>query len=321
MLHSPLKKLENEIRDCEARVRLHDTRLVHSLHLLRDSALQAGSSKLVWAGGAALGGALGLFWTRRRPKARTRRWLDAEERAYRRKKRRRESLPDQLHHWGPLLLPLLTPLLNRKVALSLGQFGLPVNVRPHDPLPAVKSLDLARYAGRWYEIARLPTRDEKDCARDVSVEYTPDADGGVKVHNRCVHADGRPQEAEGRLRVRDTREPGQAEVSFAPSLLHWWPGAWGDYWVLFVDNDYQVSLVGTPDRDKLWVLSRASSMETADLEALKSLALRHGFDSTRLILTRHSSGSGAELPNALPAVEAAHLPADARPSAVPRAPT
>lgn len=294
MLRSPLKKLENEIRDCEARVRLHDTRVQHSLQMLREGAVQAMSSRVLLAGGAALGGALGLWWTaRRRPAARHRRHLDEDERHERRHRRRyREPLALQLQHWAPMLLPLLTPLLDRKVALTLHRLGVPVNVRPVDPLPTVAQLDLQRYAGRWYEIARLPTKYEKSCSRDITAEYTLDAQKGVVVRNRCVREDGTVEEAEGLLRVPDGRKPGEAEVTFAPSFLHWWPGAWADYWVLFVDDDYQAALVGTPDRDRLWILARKPTMETADLEALKSLALRHGFDSTRLIATPHTGGAG-----------------------------
>jgi apolipoprotein D and lipocalin family protein len=304
MLRSPIKRLELEIRDCEARVRLHDTRLHHSLHALRDGAVQLAASKTVLAGGALLGGALGLWWSsRRRPQGHRGRWHDDDEheerRARRDRRRHREAMPDRLERWAPLLLPLLTPLLDRKVALTLHRLGVPVNVRPTDPLPTVASLDLARYAGRWHEIARLPTRHEKDCSRDVTAEYTPDPQKGVVVvRNRCVREDGQVQEAEGLLRIPDGRRPGEAEVSFAPSFLHWWPGAWADYWVLFVDDDYQVALVGTPERDGLWILARKPSMEAADLEALKSLALRHGFDTTRLVATPHGGGNGDGAPGA-----------------------
>jgi apolipoprotein D and lipocalin family protein len=297
MLRSPIKRLEAEIHDCEARVRLHDTRLQHSLHALREGAVRAAGGKALLAGGALVGGALGLWWTTRRPRPhgrhRARHEDDFDERRPRRR-RHREALPDRLERWGPLLLPLLTPLLDRKVALSLHRLGVPVNVRPVDPLPTVPQLDLARYAGRWYEIARLPTRHEKDCARDVTADYTLDPQKGVVVRNRCVRADGQVEEAEGLLRVPDGRKPGEAEVCFAPAFLLWWPGAWGDYFVLFVDEGYQVALVGTPERDRLWILARQPSLEPADLEALKSLALRHGFDTTRLAATPHTGGMAGE---------------------------
>jgi apolipoprotein D and lipocalin family protein len=297
MLRSPIKRLETEIHDCEARVRLHDSRLRHSLQALREGALRAAGGKALLAGGALVGGALGLWWTTRRqhPRGgRRQRDDDGFDDRRQRRRRHREALPDRLERWGPLLLPLLTPLLDRKVALSLHRLGVPVNVRPVDPLPTVAQLDLARYAGRWYEIARLPTRHEEDCARDVTADYQLDPRQGMVVRNRCVRADGQVQEAEGLLRVPDGRKPGEAEVCFAPAFLRWWPGVWADYFVLFVDDAYQVALVGTPERDRLWILARQPSVEAVDLEALKSLALRHGFDTTRLVATPHTGGAAAE---------------------------
>jgi len=300
MLRSPLKRLEAEIRDCEARIRLHETRMQQSLRSVREGAVQAVSGRALLAGGAVLGGALGLWWTTRRSRAETARERWRRERRRGRERRAahapREPLSDRLQHWLPLLLPVLTPLLDRKVALTLHRFGLPVNVRPVDPLPTVAHLDIARYAGLWYEIARLPTRHEKACSRNVTAEYTPDEQGRVVVRNRCVREDGQVDEAEGLLRIPDGRKPGEAELSFAPSALRWWPGAWADYWVLFVDDDYRVALVGSPDRDALWILARQPRLEAVELEALKSLALRHGFDSTRLLMTPQTGAAAGERP-------------------------
>jgi len=176
--------------------------------------------------------------------------------------------------------------------LRLQRLGVPVNVRPVDPLPTVEQLDLARYAGRWYEIARLQARHSQGGRRDATVDYTLDEQGGLQVASRCVHEDGTVDEATGYLRIPDGRLPGQAEVSFAPEMLRWYPGAWDDCWVLFVDQGYGVALVGTPDRDRLRVLAREPSIDEHDLEALKSLALRHGFDTTRLQRTPQG-GDGA----------------------------
>lgn len=286
MVFATLNKLESEIQDCEARVRLHDVRMRESAHLLRQGAADALSSKLVMAAGGLLAAGLGYWFVRRRP--RHAHAGDDEAWEQRRSRLRRASTIDRLERWAPLLLPLVTPMLNRRVALSLAHLGLPVTARPVVALPTAPQLDLARYAGHWYEVARLPERHERDCARDVTAEYTLQADGRVLVRNRCIDARGKTKEAEGELRVPDASQPGQAEVSFAPAFLRWWPGAWADYSVLFVDDDYRCALVGTPERDRLWILSRTPTMEPHDVEALKALALRHGFDTSRLISTPHT---------------------------------
>jgi apolipoprotein D and lipocalin family protein len=293
MLQSQVKKLETEIRDCEARMKLHEARVSYSAQVLRSDVQRALTGKTVAIGGAVLGSLAAWWFTRRHDD-------EHELRAMRRRQRRRDkrrraerdrpSNWEMLQRWTPILLPLLSPLLSRKAASFLATLGLPVAVKPTQPLPTVAHLDLQRYSGRWYEIARLPLREEEKCARDVSAEYLPE-DNGLVVINRCVQADGTVKEAQGRARVPDARQPGELEVCFAPGLMRLWPGSWADYWVLFVDEDYRVALVGTPDRDGLWILSRTPQMEPAEFEALSSLALRYGFDTSRLIETPHSPAS------------------------------
>jgi apolipoprotein D and lipocalin family protein len=297
MLKNHLRRIEDEIQNCEARVKRHDTQLSGGMRAMRDQIAQAASGKAVMAGGAVLGTFAGLWWTRSRRRAR-RGALHADYRAgyrdgLRASRRRDRGMPDTLQRWSPLLMPLLTPLLDRKVAQFLSGMGLPVGMKPTQPLPTVTDLNLPRFAGRWYEIARLPQRQEQGCRRDVTADYTPDGTGSMTVSNRCVRDDGSVQEAQGKLRVPDTQFPGQLEVAFAPAALRWWPGSWADYWVMFVDEDYSVALVGTPERDGLWILARTPSLQTEDLEALRSLALRHGFDTDRLLLTQHTPATDA----------------------------
>lgn len=156
------------------------------------------------------------------------------------------------------------------------------------PLQVVAPVDLLRYAGIWHEQARLPNRFQKACAGPVTAEYTPRPDGTVQVLNRCVRADGNFDEATGSARVVPVAgQPGagRLEVRFAPSWLSWLPMVWGDYWILKLDRDYQVALVGTPDREYLWVLSRAPRLDAAVLQAELDYARSLGFDADKVVLT------------------------------------
>jgi apolipoprotein D and lipocalin family protein len=150
------------------------------------------------------------------------------------------------------------------------------------PLQVVAPVDLQRYVGLWYEQARLPNRFEKRCAGPVTAEYTLMEDGsGLQVLNRCALPDGRFEESSGVARVAPVAgQPGagRLEVSFAPEWLRWLPMVWGDYWILKLDRDYQVALVGTPDRKCLWVLSRAAWLEDAALQAELDYARSLGFE-------------------------------------------
>lgn len=168
-------------------------------------------------------------------------------------------------------------------------------------LPVVAPVDLQRYGGTWYEQARLPNRFQRQCAGQVSARYGLLADGHVSVLNRCVREDGSVEAASGRARViavPGQPDAGRLQVSFLPTWLDWLPMIWGDYWVLQLDAQYQVSLVGTPDRKYLWVLSRAQQLDGARLQAALDYAASLGFD-TRTVL-RTPSTPALPAPPALP---------------------
>jgi apolipoprotein D and lipocalin family protein len=96
--------------------------------------------------------------------------------------------------------------------------------------------------------------------------------------------------AEGRARVADKAGPtSRLKVRFAPAFLSWLPMVWGDYWVLDLTDDYGAALVGTPDREYLWVLSRTPALADSTWRRLLATAAGQGFDVARLV----RSGPGA----------------------------
>ncbi len=157
-----------------------------------------------------------------------------------------------------------------------------------EPLRVVPSVDLARYAGRWYEVARLPNRFEEKCAGDVTAEYTLVRADRIKVVNRCRKVDGGTTEAEGAARLKDRKGPNsRLRVRFAPSFLSFLPFVWGDYQIIELAPDYSHALVGDPGRKYLWVLSRTPRMDEETYRGLVESARAQGFDVSRLIRTRH----------------------------------
>ncbi|GAC1389497.1 MAG: hypothetical protein NVSMB34_00930 [Variovorax sp.] len=169
------------------------------------------------------------------------------------------------------------------------------------PLQPVAPVDLKRYAGTWHEQARLPNRYEKPCAGSVTAEYTPQPDGTIEVRNRCLREDGTLDEATGIARPVETSGlpgAGRLKVSFAPDWLSWLPMVWGDYWILKLDRDYQVALVGTPDRKGLWVLSRTSRLDDEALHAELEYARTLGFDVDQVV--RSEGGSPVLSPASIP---------------------
>lgn len=152
------------------------------------------------------------------------------------------------------------------------------------PVRSIPSLDLARYAGRWHEIARFPNRFQKSCARKTTADYELLSDSTVRVTNRCVRADSSVIRAEGRARLADRQGPAsRLKVRFAPAFLSFLPMVWGDYWVLDLTADYTVALVGDPGRKYLWILARTPTPEPALYDRMVAAAAAQGFDVTRLV--------------------------------------
>ena len=160
--------------------------------------------------------------------------------------------------------------------------------RERQPLRVVPSVDLPRYAGLWYEVARLPNRFEEKCAGDVTAEYTVKGAGRLKVVNRCRRQDGRLTEAVGDAKLADKEGPNsRLKVRFAPGLLSFLPFVWGDYQIIELAPDYTYAVVGAPDRKYLWLLSRTPQMDEATYQRLTEAARSQGFDVSRLIRTKH----------------------------------
>jgi apolipoprotein D and lipocalin family protein len=183
------------------------------------------------------------------------------------------------------LLAMTNPRTARGEAVAGPPDGAPLM---RAPLQVVAPVDLKRYAGLWHEQARLPNRFEKQCTGAVTAEYNLRDDGTVEVRNRCMLADGDFEESVGSARVVPVAgQPGagRLEVRFAPDWLAWLPMVWGDYWILKLDRDYQVALVGTPDRKYLWVLSRTPTLDEASLRAELDYARTLGFDVDKVVFT------------------------------------
>lgn len=160
----------------------------------------------------------------------------------------------------------------------------------------VDRVDLARYAGRWHEIARFPNRFQRGCAGDVKATYAVRADGRVDVTNRCTGQDGGATTAQGVARVVDTRTNSKLKVRFAPAFLSWLPQVWGDYWVVGLADDYSWAVVGSPDRKYLWILARAAALTGEPYELALASARDNGFAAERLVATRQSGASAAAAP-------------------------
>ena len=149
----------------------------------------------------------------------------------------------------------------------------------------VASLDVPRYLGTWYEIAKFPNWFQKKCVSNTKAVYTAKPDGNLRVLNSCKTAGGETSEAEGLARQIGAKDSPKLEVRFAPEWLSFLPLVWGDYWVIDIDPQYQVAAVSDSRREYLWVLSRTPQMDPKVYADLLQRLKQQQFDIQKLELT------------------------------------
>lgn len=149
----------------------------------------------------------------------------------------------------------------------------------YPPLDTVDSVDLERYAGKWYEIMRMPNSFQSDCWNSTA-EYEIIDGETIRVINRCREDSVRGEEdsVTGKAWVVEGSNNSKLKVSF------FWPFK-GDYWIIELDKDYQWVAVGSPSRKYLWIMARQPRWDAVPLEDLKARLAAKGFDVTKLIST------------------------------------
>jgi apolipoprotein D and lipocalin family protein len=157
------------------------------------------------------------------------------------------------------------------------------------PLEAIASLDVPRYMGTWYEVAKYPNWFQKRCIANTSATYAIEPNGMLQVLNRCQKEDGSMTDALGAAKqVGDTTSP-KLEVRFAPAWLSFLPFVWGNYWVIDLDPQYQLAAVSEPSRKYLWILSRTQTVEPKAYEALLQRLKQKGFNLDAIEISKQTT--------------------------------
>jgi apolipoprotein D and lipocalin family protein len=181
--------------------------------------------------------------------------------------------------------------LARSAAAALLSFAAAVaGAQEAPPLSTIEALDVPRYMGRWYEVAKYPNRFQRKCVADTSAQYTLLGDGTVQVANRCRRADGSLDQALGQARQLGGAASPRLQVRFAPAWLSFLPFVWGDYWVVDLDEGYSLAAVSEPRREYLWILSRSPQPDAAAYAALLERLRAQGFELSRLERTVQEGG-------------------------------
>lgn len=184
---------------------------------------------------------------------------------------------------------------NLKYIFSLAGLFLPLLVsgcffaheKKFHSLETVDSVDLNRYVGKWFEIARYPNRFQEGCVGSRAT-YTLREDGRINVLNECYDGSfsGKLRSARGKAWVVDKGTNARLKVSF------FWPFA-GDYWIIDLGREYEYAVVGHPSRKYLWILARTPEMNEEVYEEILKRLQEKGYDTTKLVRTVQRNGEHA----------------------------
>ncbi len=172
-------------------------------------------------------------------------------------------------------IPILCLVLTVVATHALGRGS------PEAPLETVPHVDLPRYLGKWYEIARYENSFQRDCY-GTTATYSLREDGDIRVVNRCFMGslEGEVDEAIGRAWVTDAETNAKLKVRF------FWPFS-GRYWIIDLGDDYEFAVVGEPSRKYLWILARTPHLAPEVYAEILNRLIQSGYDPKRLLVTEH----------------------------------
>ena len=175
---------------------------------------------------------------------------------------------------GLLILLVLAGALTRKASAQSAS--------------AISNLDLNRYMGTWYEIARLPDKAQKNCVSNGIILFAlADKANRFQVVNSCQAKDGYTNVRNASGKPANKSGDGKLKVSYT------WPFS-QKYWVLAVDPSYEWVLVGSPNHKLLWVLSRTATLSPDVLATIEAKAATQGFATSKLIISTQAVPPAAE---------------------------
>jgi apolipoprotein D and lipocalin family protein len=190
---------------------------------------------------------------------------------------------------GKRIFPLSINLLRRiknmiKILFSfLLLFSFAKGQNEKEPA-VVNKVDLQKYIGKWFEIAKIPNWFQKNCTKNTTAEYTIREDGKIAVVNTCVESDGNKKMAEGVAKVADKISNAKLEVSFVKILgLNLF---WGDYWIIGLGDNYEYAIVGTPNRKYGWILSRTPKLSQDKLDQINEILRQKEYDPKKFEFTQ-----------------------------------
>lgn len=157
-------------------------------------------------------------------------------------------------------------------------------------LKTVQSVDLKRYTGTWYEIARSANESQNGCDENITETYFQQLDGDITVIRKCLGEYGKINTLRGEAFINDEAGNAKLSVRFAPKIVSFLPNVWSDYWIIDLDEDYKYSVVSDPARGMLRIFSRMPGMDEGTFQNILQTLEQKGFDSKNLVKTPQNIG-------------------------------
>ncbi|HSD65036.1 MAG TPA: lipocalin family protein, partial [Ignavibacteriaceae bacterium] len=147
----------------------------------------------------------------------------------------------------------------------------------------VSYVNLEKYIGLWYEIAKIPNSFQKKCTKNTTAIYSFNEDSTIKVVNSCATQDGEISSSEGLARTVDKKTNSKLEVSFVSIFgIHLF---WGDYWIIGLDEDYNYAVIGTPDRKYGWIIARSKFLDEGTIKETYEILKKNGYNPKDFVMT------------------------------------
>ena len=148
-------------------------------------------------------------------------------------------------------------------------------------------VNLEKYVGLWYEIAKIPNKFQRKCIGNTTAYYSLREDGQINVENSCLNEKGDAIEAMGIAKVVEKKSNAKLKVSFV--RIFGFSLFWGDYWILNLGEEYDYVIVGSPKRKYGWILSRQTSLSKEKLNLIFTMLRNQGYNPNDFVMTVHSS--------------------------------
>lgn len=154
-------------------------------------------------------------------------------------------------------------------------------------LQAVEKVELDRFLGVWYEILSKPSSTEKRCNRDITSTYTLNEYGHLLAERQCLDQDQKQLKWVGEAYPVNEPRYSKFKLSFMPEAIRWLPLAQNDYWILKLDEQYQMALIGEPNKKAMWLLSREPHPNQALVQQYLNYAKSLGYKVDDVVYTTH----------------------------------